>query len=41
MADGLRYAAAQVSSYLVAAAERISDIEIIQSQADKVSVKCA
>lgn len=41
MANGLRYAAAQVSSYLVSAAERISDIETIQSQADKVSIECA
>lgn len=31
MDNGLRYVAAQVSSYLVVAAVRISDIESIQS----------
>ena len=40
MADGLCYAAAQVSSYLVSATKHISDIETIQSQADKMSIEC-
>ena len=41
IADGLRCAAAQVSSYLVSAAERIFDIEAIWSYSDKMNIKCA
>lgn len=41
MANDPRYAVVKVSSYLVGAAERISDIQTIGSQADKASIECA
>lgn len=40
MADGLRYAAAHVSSYFIAAVERISDMENLQSDYDQKSIEC-
>ena len=38
MADGLHYAAAQVYYYLASAAERISDIEAIESYSNKMNI---
>lgn len=40
MDDGLRYAAAQVSSYLVATTGRITDMETLQSDADLKIIEC-
>ena len=40
MADGLCYTTAQVSSYLVASAEHISNMETLQSDSDRKSIEC-
>ena len=40
MADSLCYTTSQVSSYLVKAVERISDMETLQSDSDRKSIEC-
>lgn len=40
LANGLRYTVAQVSSYLVAVVERISEMDTIKSDSGRKRIEC-